>query len=109
MAGETWKSHQMTTRERDARMDEDQQLGDLDTAAHDHDEWMFGPEDDQDTGDFADWMPENYRLVTLTTPGGSVITQQLHVREVARLLAEDAAPGPAGPYGLTVTVEPVAA
>jgi hypothetical protein len=45
MAGETWKSHQMTTRERDLAMDHAQQLADVDAAAAIHDEWMFGPDD----------------------------------------------------------------
>ena len=106
MAGETWKSHQMTTRERDARMDEAQQLGDLDTAAHDHDEWMFGPETDQDSGDPEDWNPANYRMCTLVYPNGITLITRLHVDEIARQMFAHTM-GEA--WAAEVTVEPAAA
>ncbi|HEY5878124.1 MAG TPA: hypothetical protein VIU11_04395 [Nakamurella sp.] len=103
MAGETWKSHQMTTRERDMDMDHAQQLGDVDAAAAIHDDWMFGPEADQDTGDLEDWNPANYRVCTLVYPNGIMLITRLHVDEIARQMFAHSM-GEA--WAAEVTVEP---
>lgn len=112
MAGETWKSHQMTTRERDMDMDHAQQLGDVDAAAAIHDDWMFGPETDHDTGednyeegDPDGWAPENYRMCTLVYPNGITLITRLHVDEIARQMFAHSI-GEA--WAAEVTVEPAA-
>jgi hypothetical protein len=102
MAGETWTSHQMTTRERD--MDHEQQL--VDAAAAIHDDWMFGPETDQDTGDLEDWNPANYRMCTLVYPDGITLITRLHVDEIGRRMFAHTM-GEA--WAAEVTVEPAAA
>lgn len=82
MAGETWKSHQMTTRERDMDMDHAQQLGDVDTAAAIHDEWMFG--DDETV-----WGDEDpaFRLTIANYPGGMTLVTHLSPAGIVEALA----------------------
>lgn len=81
MAGETWKSHQMTTRERDARMDHAQQLDD---AADIHDDWMFGAEG-AETADLEE-APE-MRECSIYRPDGSFFIGWMHVQDIAHQMA----------------------
>lgn len=73
MAGETWKSHQITTRERDMNADHAQQIFDLA-------EQLAAPDGDV-TAD------PDYRECGIYRPDGSFFIGWMHVDDIARQIA----------------------